>query len=97
MRELETLRADDGLDERPAVGIGITLRGEAGEDGRPGDEGRGEDGRRGEEGRGEDGRRGDEGPSVSGREFNEKTDRVLKDISDGRVIHISPKHSTFYE
>lgn len=37
---LETLRADEGLDERPAVGIGITLREEAGEDGRPGDEGR---------------------------------------------------------
>lgn len=38
---LQALRADEGLDERLAVGIGITLRGdEAGEDGRAGDEGR---------------------------------------------------------
>ena len=38
---LQTLRAEEGLDERLAVGIGITLRGdEAGEDGRAGDEGR---------------------------------------------------------
>lgn len=40
LRELQTLLADEGLDERPAVGIGITLRDEAGEDGRAGDEGR---------------------------------------------------------
>ena len=39
LRLLETLRADEGLDDRPAVGIGITLRGV---DGRPGDEGRNE-------------------------------------------------------
>ena len=91
MRVLETLRADEGLDERPAVGIGITLRGEAGEDGRPGDEGRGEEGRPGDEGRGENGRPGDEGRRASGREFNEQTDKVLKDISDERVIHTSPK------
>ena len=38
---LQTLRAEEGLDERLAVGIGITLRrDEAGEDGRTGDEGR---------------------------------------------------------
>ena len=83
LRVLETLRADEGLDERPAVGIGITLRGEAGEDGRPGDEGRGEDGRPGDDRRGEDGRPGDDGRKVSGR-----------DISDGRV---TKKKSTFYE
>ena len=38
---LQALRAEEGLDERLAVGIGITLRrDEAGEDGRTGDEGR---------------------------------------------------------
>lgn len=38
---LQALRAEEGLDERLAVGIGITLRGdEAGEDGRAGEEGR---------------------------------------------------------
>ena len=38
---LQALRAEEGLDERLAVGIGITLRGdEAGDDGRAGDEGR---------------------------------------------------------
>ena len=38
---LQALRAEEGLDERLAVGIGITLRGdEAGEDGRAGDDGR---------------------------------------------------------
>lgn len=86
MRLLETLRADEGLDERPAVGIGITLRGEAGENGRPADEGRGEEGRPGDEGR-----------KVSGREFNGPTDKVLKDISNGGVIRTSPNKSTFYE
>lgn len=35
------LRAEEGLDERPAVGIGIVLRGvEVGEDERAADEGR---------------------------------------------------------
>jgi len=47
-RVLETLRADEGLDERPAVGIGITLLAEAGEDGGAGDEGRNESERKGE-------------------------------------------------
>lgn len=38
---LQALRAEEGLDERLAVGIGITLRrDEAGEDGQTGDEGR---------------------------------------------------------
>lgn len=64
LRLLETLRADEGLDERPAVGIGITLRGV---DGRPGDEGRGECWQTGDEGRNE-----------SERKLISHTDQVLK-------------------
>jgi len=78
--ELQWLRAEEGLEEWPAVGIGITFweEAEAGQDGQAPVKERGEDTRDDDKGRGEDGladdevRREDEKFKVSENKMIEK-------------------------